>query len=185
MSIKITLPSAYVEATPVDIRNKKMYDRPGVYVFYDENGTPLYVGKTKSFKKRFAGHAKTSEFFRVSAIVRLYYVNDEFEKDVYETFLIKELRPEFNRDKTYYTRLEYEDMLQKVEETILDIKLELADLMADDNDDDDDDFYDDYDNQLNAELGEFLHNQERIAELEYRLKKLYVRKTTLLGRLSR
>jgi predicted GIY-YIG superfamily endonuclease len=183
MSIKITLPTTYVEATPVDVKNKKVFDRPGVYVFYDENSTPLYVGKTKSFKKRFAGHAKTSKFFRLSVLVRLYYVRDEFEKDVYETFLIKELKPEFNRDKSYYSRLEYEDMLQRVEETILDIKLELADLMSDDNDDDD--FYDDYDNQLNAELGEFLHNQEHIAELEYRLKKLYVRKATLIGRLSR
>jgi predicted GIY-YIG superfamily endonuclease len=186
MSIKITLPTSFVETTPVDVKNKKEFDRSGVYVFYDDSDTPLYVGKSISFKRRFGGHAKTSKFFRLSTKVRLYYVDNEFEKDIYETFLIKELKPEFNRDKSYYTRLEYEDMLQKVEETIIDIKLELSDLRDSHEDDDESDYcYDDDHNQLSAELGEFLFRSERAAELDYRLKKLYIRKATLLGRLSR
>lgn len=183
MGIKITLPDTYVEASPVDIKNKKEYDRSGIYVFYDEQGTPLYVGKTVSFKSRFSGHAKKSAFFRLADYVRLYYVSAEYEKDIYETYLINELKPEYNRAKTFYSRLEYEDMLHAVEERITEINQEIQDLDKEITDlyDDDDDYREDC---VGEALGELLLTQDRINGLQYELKKLYIRKGTLLGRLS-
>jgi len=53
MGIQITLPDSFIEADPLDVKNKKYYDKPGVYIFYDVDNTPLYVGKTVSFNRRF------------------------------------------------------------------------------------------------------------------------------------
>jgi hypothetical protein len=187
VSIKITMPEKFIEATPVDVKSKKDYIMSGVYVFYDDKDVPLYVGKTVNFKSRFSGHAKSSKFFRLAAKVRLYLVKSEYEKDIYETYLINELKPEFNRDKTYYFRPEYEEMLQKVEERIIDIKLEIDELMRtpDEEDVDDEYVYLDTEEYNLCLLGDEIQRTERIAYLEYQLKKLTIRKATLMGRLSR
>jgi hypothetical protein len=184
MSIRITMPDKFIESTPSDVKNKKEFNLPGIYVFYDDQDVPLYVGKTINFKKRFAGHAKSSTFFRLATRVRLYVIKGEYEKDIYETYLINELKPEFNRGKTFYVRHEYEDMLQKVEGRIIDIKQELTELTLTDVEDDEDDNYLDSEEYNLSLLGYEILRTERIAYLEYQLKKLNVRKGTLLGRLS-
>lgn len=57
--IHITLPTNYKTAKPRDVKNRKEYDKPGVYVFFNSDDTALYVGKSVSFKRRFCVHART------------------------------------------------------------------------------------------------------------------------------
>ena len=37
-------------------QRKRLPDQPGVYVFADERGKVLYVGKARSIRKRVGGH---------------------------------------------------------------------------------------------------------------------------------
>ncbi len=183
MSIKVELPDHYLTATPRDVKNRKEFDRSGVYIFYDESDVPIYVGKTVSFKKRFSKHSTESEFFHLATTVRLYVVKSEYEKDIYETYLINDLKPEYNRAKTFYTRLEYEDMLHKVEERIFDVKREIEEIERTLCE------ISDPDSELIAELdsdplGECLRLERQVAELKSRLKKLQIRKSNIKQRLS-
>lgn len=181
MAISVTLPEDFIEATPRSVKNRSEYDLPGVYVFFDKNDIPLYVGKTVSFKRRFGQHALISEFFDLSTKARLYVVKSEYEKDIYETHLISELKPEYNKAKTFYTRLEYEDAIHALEMQITELREEIAELetclreemeMCDE------------DEESIISLGEVLLVQDRIRELEREIKGLQSRKSALLGRLS-
>ncbi|WP_028559786.1 GIY-YIG nuclease family protein [Paenibacillus pinihumi] len=180
MSITVSLPEVYLEAAPREIRNKSMYDLPGVYVFYDDRNVPLYVGKTVSFKRRISRHSMSSDFYHFSSHVRLYLVENEYEKDIYETYLISTLKPEYNKAKTFYTRLDYEDMLHEVNERITEAKREIAELEREEFEEDDS-FEDTSDSES---LGDVLRIQRRLIELERELARLYARKGGLLGRFS-
>jgi len=88
-------------------------DTPGVYRYFDETGTIIYVGKAKNLKRR------VSQYFRpkdqldrktaalVSNIADLQYTVVETEEDalLLENNLIKQLQPKYNimlkDDKTY------------------------------------------------------------------------------------
>lgn len=175
MSITITLPDDYIEAVPRDVKNKKDYDIPGVYVFYGVDDTPLYVGKTVSFKRRFSQHASRSDFYRRATKVRLYTLFDEYEKDIYETHFISELQPVHNKAKTFYRRVDHEDKLYEIEERISEIKDEITDIATPDD-------FEEYDEEI--ALGQVLHAQTRIKELEAQLTALYIRKGTIKSHLS-
>lgn len=152
---------------------------PGIYVFYSEEGTPLYVGKTVSFKRRFVQHAASSEFFDIATKVRLYPVKNEYEKDIYETYLISELRPEYNKAKTFYSRLEYEDALHAIEVRIFEVQEEIANMekcLVDESS------YECTDAVLT--LGEALHLRTRVYALRKEVAKLHARKGALMSRLS-
>ncbi len=85
---------------------------PGVYKYYDSNGTLLYVGKAKNLKKRVSSYFlrnqasyKTTEL--VKRIHKIDYTLVESEQDALflENSLIKQFQPLFNidlkDDKTY------------------------------------------------------------------------------------
>lgn len=179
MAISVSLPETYLEATPRNVKNKGRYDLPGVYVFFSEDGTPLYVGKTVSFKRRFIKHSTSSEFFNVATSVRLYIVENEYEKDIYETHLISELKPEYNKAKTFYTHLDYEDALHSIDERIGSIREEIAEietsLVEEWNDEDGDSI---------VSLGVVLRMQSKIAELNREIRRLQSRKGAISARLS-
>src|SRR6476620_7757105 len=85
---------------------------PGIYKYYDINGTLLYVGKAKDIRKRVSSYFnknissyKTHEL--VSRIKRIEFtiVNSEQDAFLLENSLIKEFQPKFNinlkDDKSY------------------------------------------------------------------------------------
>lgn len=99
----------------VEIKEKvsTLPDTPGVYRYFDDTGTIIYVGKAKNLKRR------VSQYFRpveqldrktaalVSNIADLQYTVVETEEDalLLENNLIKQLQPKYNillkDDKTY------------------------------------------------------------------------------------
>lgn len=78
-------------------------DRPGVYLFRDDAGEILYVGKAKALRSRVRSYfrgdladVKTEELARRVAALETIVVGTEAEALILECNLIKEHRPRFN-----------------------------------------------------------------------------------------
>lgn len=88
-------------------------ESPGVYQYFDKNGTIIYVGKAKNLKNRVlsyfrndANHnSKTRLLVRKIYNIELVHVNTETEALLLECNLIKKYRPKYNimlkDDKSY------------------------------------------------------------------------------------
>ena len=82
----------------------KLSTRPGVYLFRDDTGQVLYVGKAKSLRPRVRSYfqagadptAKNAEMVRRVGSVETLEVGSEAEALILEANLIKEHRPRFN-----------------------------------------------------------------------------------------
>lgn len=96
----------------IGLKLKTLPEKPGVYQYFDKNGTILYVGKAKNLKKRVSSyfnknheHAKT--YILVKKIVDIQYIVVDSEMDalLLENNLIKKYLPKYNiqlkDDKTY------------------------------------------------------------------------------------
>ena len=90
---------------PVDTQLlTKLATKPGVYLFRDERGRVLYVGKAKSLRSRVRSYfqqeadlgAKNRELMRHVDSVETIVVGSEAEALILEANLIKEHRPRFN-----------------------------------------------------------------------------------------
>jgi excinuclease ABC subunit C len=90
---------------PVDTKLlAKLPTRPGVYLFRDDRGRVLYVGKAKSLRSRVRSYfqreadlsAKNRELMRQVDAVETLVVGSEAEALILEANLIKEHRPRFN-----------------------------------------------------------------------------------------
>ncbi len=94
-------------------RIENLPDHPGVYLFKDEKGTVLYVGKAGSLKHRVSSYfqkpdgkdAKTLTMLEKVADIDTIVTDTEKEAFILENNLIKEYRPRYNvklrDDKTY------------------------------------------------------------------------------------
>ncbi len=87
-------------------------DTPGVYMYYDAEGTVIYVGKAKNLKRRVSSYFnRTHDSLRTNLLVRaitdMSYIVVPTEEDALnlEDSLIKEYKPRYNvllkDDKTY------------------------------------------------------------------------------------
>ncbi len=96
-------------------RRRNLPDGPGVYLFHDDKGTVIYVGKAKSIRKRVAGHfsnvkGATATRGAVEMVSRIHQIEfllvaSEAEALLTENRFIKEYKPRFNvrlrDDKSY------------------------------------------------------------------------------------
>jgi excinuclease ABC subunit C len=92
---------------------KALPDNPGVYQYFDDQGTIIYVGKAKNLKKRVSSYfrndssliGKVRVMVRKIAEVRYLVVDTELDALLLENNLIKEYQPRYNimlkDDKTY------------------------------------------------------------------------------------
>src|SRR3954453_5589644 len=104
-------PTSEGRRTRLAAQRKRLPDGPGVYLFRDERGKVIYVGKAKSIKKRVASHFSNSvtrgAFEMVDAIetVEFILVSSEAEALLAEQNFIKQYQPRFNirlrDDKSY------------------------------------------------------------------------------------
>jgi len=88
-------------------------DKPGVYQFYDSEGTIIYVGKAKVLKNRVYSYfsklrfenGKTAVLVRKIVDIKYIVVESEMDALLLENSLIKKLKPRYNialkDDKTY------------------------------------------------------------------------------------
>jgi len=92
---------------------RSLPENPGVYQYFDEHGTIIYVGKAKNLKKRVSSYFRndTSVYGKVRVMVRKIFeirylvVDTELDALLLENNLIKEYQPRYNimlkDDKTY------------------------------------------------------------------------------------
>ncbi len=104
---------------------KALPDRPGIYIFKDDSGRPLYVGKANSLRKRVASYLKAGHEPRLEAMLSAardldYLVTDSgAEALLLENNWIKRKRPRYNillrDDKTYpYLKLTMGDEYPRI-----------------------------------------------------------------------
>ncbi len=85
---------------------------PGVYRYYDEHNTIIYIGKAKNLKNRISSYFvnkhqdnKTKRLVQLIKHVEFTIVHSEFDALLLENTLIKQFQPRFNillrDDKTY------------------------------------------------------------------------------------
>lgn len=94
-------------AIPRDLQPELVRDlpeTPGVYIFEDASGRPLYIGKSVNIKKRVMSHfgrdhAETREFKIAQTIkhIRTTQTPGELAALLLESRLVKELQPVYNR----------------------------------------------------------------------------------------
>lgn len=103
----------------------KLPTKPGVYLFKDEKGNILYVGKAKNLKNRVKSYLKP-ESIRIQMLmkhavdVEYTVVGSELEALMLETNRIKQLRPKYNilmkDDKNYaYIRITLNEDFPRIE----------------------------------------------------------------------
>jgi excinuclease ABC subunit C len=105
------IPRSAGPAESVAEQRKRLPDQPGVYLFKDERGAVLYVGKATSIRKRVAGHfaGKSArgggEMTAQVATIDFLVTETEAEALLAEQQFIKRHRPRFNirlrDDKSY------------------------------------------------------------------------------------
>ena len=96
---------------PVAEQRKRLPDQPGVYLFKDERGEVMYVGKATSIRKRVGGHfsgkstSGGAEMIERIATIDFLVTETEAEALLAEQQFIKRHRPRFNirlrDDKSY------------------------------------------------------------------------------------
>jgi excinuclease ABC subunit C len=106
-----SLPAHLRVAEKVEERIRGLPDRPGIYVFKDDKGQALYVGKAKSLKKRTVAYLRDDLEPRLltmrsrAATLDWVITDTEAEALLLENNWIKEKRPRYNvllrDDKTY------------------------------------------------------------------------------------
>lgn len=91
---------------------KTLPEKPGVYRFYDEKGTVIYVGKAKRLKRRVSSYfnkehdsAKVRMLVTKIRDIQTVVVDTEWDALLLENSMIKEFKPKYNimlkDDKTY------------------------------------------------------------------------------------
>lgn len=96
----------------IQLKLKMIPDQPGVYQYFDEEGTIIYVGKAKNLKKRVSSYfvknhdnAKTRILVRKIRDIKYIVVDTELDALLLENNLIKKYQPKYNiqlkDDKTY------------------------------------------------------------------------------------
>src|SRR5260221_10632069 len=88
----------------LDMDNKNLPDKPGVYIFYGKAGETLYVGKSKNIRERVLSHfyndylsQKEMEMTKQTADIKTITTPGELSALLLESQMIKDEAPIFNR----------------------------------------------------------------------------------------
>jgi excinuclease ABC subunit C len=108
----------------LDEQRRNLPDAPGVYIFRDRAGSPLYVGKANSIRKRVASHfsgrsSSSPEMLERTDSIEVLVTQNEAEALLAEQSMIKRYRPRFNirlrDDKSYpYVAISFDEEYPRV-----------------------------------------------------------------------
>ncbi|MCM8780338.1 MAG: excinuclease ABC subunit UvrC [Candidatus Omnitrophica bacterium] len=109
-----------IESVSARLRDKiaELPDLPGVYIFKDEQGNILYIGKAKSLKKRLQSyfvhfyHSKTQVLLSKVNDIEYVILPSESQAQLLEASLIKEKQPPYNvslKDDKYFPYIRITD----------------------------------------------------------------------------
>jgi len=98
--------------TSIKDKVKTLPDSPGIYQYFDKEGTIIYIGKAKNLKKRVSSYfnrtqdnGKTRVLVRQIVDIKFLVVETEVDALLLENNLIKKYKPKYNillkDDKTY------------------------------------------------------------------------------------
>ncbi len=119
-----------VDPTPTNLEQQleRLPDRPGVYIFRDASGRPIYIGKALSLRNRVRSHFHAGRSFdnrtieMYNRVVDIDYIatRSEMEALILESNLVKEHQPEYNirlkDDKSFpYLRVDLAQAYPRVE----------------------------------------------------------------------
>lgn len=101
-----------MESASLEVQIQTLPDLPGVYQYFDSDGTIIYVGKAKNLKKRVSSYftkhhdsGKTRVLVKKIATIKHIVVDSETDALLLENNLIKKYKPRYNvllkDDKSY------------------------------------------------------------------------------------
>lgn len=128
MSIEIKLPDDYIEfAADSMLKNIDNDNTNGIYVLFDDTGRCLYVGQSSDLRSRLrthlSGQGTAADFYTEIAKIRVYFVDNPYEREIYETFAITYFKGIYNRAKTYKRMGVPETSRQFVEDLQYDLEM--------------------------------------------------------------
>lgn len=156
----------------------------GIYVFRGKYGDCLYVGQTKSFRSRFMSHLASSMFSRLIYSADIYRVDDPYTREIFETVFIDELKPYYNRAKSFgKQRARYDAVcfeIESLEGERLALEEERAEILDAVNRPEDHELrpydpyeeYTDFDEAVYAIFGEDLRMTERVPEIDAEISRI-------------
>lgn len=82
-------------------------DRGGIFMFYNSKGELLFVGKARKLRPRIKKHFEDSvspikDHRNEVARIEVCVVDDAVHREIYETYIIHELKAKYNVDKVFY-----------------------------------------------------------------------------------
>lgn len=82
-------------------------DKGGIFLFFNKNDELLFVGKARKIRRRIKKHFEDNvspmknhrkEVYKIQVFV----VEDPMEREIYETYIINELKAKYNVEKVFY-----------------------------------------------------------------------------------
>ncbi|WP_010288986.1 nucleotide excision repair endonuclease [Kurthia massiliensis] len=82
-------------------------EKGGVFFFYNEANELLFVGKARKIRQRIKKHFEDNvspvkdhrnEIFKIE----VYEIEDQMEREIYETYAINTFKAKYNVDKVFY-----------------------------------------------------------------------------------
>ncbi|HLU23325.1 MAG TPA: nucleotide excision repair endonuclease [Bacillaceae bacterium] len=82
-------------------------DKGGIFLFFNKNDELLFVGKARKIRQRIKKHFEDNvspmknhrnEVYKIQVCV----VEDPMEREIYETYIINELKAKYNVEKVFY-----------------------------------------------------------------------------------
>lgn len=90
----------YLEFTEI---SKIHYKDQGIYLIFDSNKNPLYVGIANELRNRlhmhFKGQTNTHMYSHLFSYCSVIYEKDPIIRDIFELYLIKKIDPPLNRSR--------------------------------------------------------------------------------------
>jgi excinuclease UvrABC nuclease subunit len=85
-------------------------DKGGIFMFYNDNGELLFVGKARKLRPRIKKHFEDT----VSPIkdhrnevtkIEVCIVGDPVDREIYETFIVNKFKAKYNIDNVFYNKI--------------------------------------------------------------------------------